>query len=234
MVNDSAGVEGTEDVLGIEGLLIKSIHGCLRIQCIEDGLYKKHVNTTSYQALSLLVVCLDNFVVGAIAKCWVFYAGRHRESPVSWSNCPCSETRLAWVLSCPLLSTLFCQLCGGLINQENILLGFKLIIRLRDASPIERIRLDDIGSCLQEIIVNLADYIGTGYTQQIIISFQIVCVVLPNFTTEILLFKLVTLDICPHGTINHNDTFLHNLVKLIEDITSLQRIDIRLVIWHKS
>lgn len=81
----------------------------------------------------------------------------------------------------------------------------ELVVGLRDAIGVERIRLDDVGASSQVLLVDLGDDLRTGQDEQLVIAFQILRGVSKQLAAVVVFREPVTLNTGAHRTVDDED-----------------------------
>lgn len=135
---------------------------------------------------------------------------------VGRTNCARNKLPFAWVLLHVPLRTFLGELCGLPVNELHFLDGLQRIVCHGYSRPIEGVRLDDVSSGVEELIVNSLDHVRPGDDQEVIVALQLMIVVLVALPAEIFFIKLVFLDACAHSPIDVGDATLEQLDQLLE------------------
>ena len=193
-------------------VLLNCVKGSLGIQSVKDCLHQQHIHTTSQEGVNLHSVGSHNLVKGHVAESGVLHRRRNTQRPVCGPDRATNKTRLGWVLRSKLSAALFGNLSSLLVDQVHLLLCLQLVVRLGNGGTAERISLNKVSSALKELAVDLADDIRTGDHKNVVVALQGVGVVCISLPAEVRLIQLVLLDRCSHGTINHKNTLLKQLL----------------------
>lgn len=67
--------------------------------------------------------------------------------------------------------------------------------------PVECVSLNDVGACLQVLLMNLGDEVRLRDVQQVIVILNKFLDILEFLTSIVVFFKLVSLDLCAHTAV---------------------------------
>ena len=128
-------------------------------------------------------------------------------------------------------SALLRKLSSSRVDQVNFLQSVKIVITLRNGGAVESVGLDNISTALQVGHVNSLNHVRTSDNKHIIVALELRLVISIPLTTEILLLKLVLLNLSTHSTINEDNTLTHQSIKLFKSFSLAKSIIIRLIYW---
>jgi len=84
---------------------------------------------------------------------------------------------------------------------------------LGDRVAAKGVGFDDVGAGLEEEIVDLADHIGSGEREELVVALDFARVVSKMVPTEICFRESIALEHRPHGSIEHQDALSQQLME---------------------
>ncbi len=113
------------------------------------------------------------------------------------------------------------DLRSGEIQLANQRLG--AVVRLRRCVRIERVGLDDVGTGLEIAAMDLADQLGTGQRQQVVVALEVARPVAEALAAVISLAEPVRLDDGSHRAVEHQDPLAKQAPELADTFGSQHR-----------
>jgi hypothetical protein len=91
------------------------------------------------------------------------------------------------------------------------------VVGLSDRGTRKRVGLDDVGPGAEIVQVDVADGVGLGQDQEVVVALQIVTVVGEALRAEVALRQPQVLDLGPHGAVEHEDAPVRDLADRLRD-----------------
>ena len=174
--------------------------GSLGIEGVKNSLYEQAVYALLQKGHHLLGVGIRQLVVGYVTTGGIIDIGRHGGRLVCRSHGSHHKSRLLGVTPCVLVGKGASQPYGGTVNVGHQMLT--AIISHGYALRGEGVGCDDVGPCLQVATVDVAYYIGTSKTEQVVVALlQQALGQIEAIATEILLRKAIGLYHGAHSTV---------------------------------
>ena len=79
------------------------------------------------------------------------------------------------------------------------------VVGLGDRGGREGVGLDDVGAGAEIVQVDVADRVGLGQDEQVVVALEVLAVVAEALAAEVGLRQLERLDLGPHGAVEHQD-----------------------------
>ena len=175
---------------------LSRLYGNAGVLYIEDGLYQQGIDAAIGQ-------CLDLLLVGSVEQIlaeWLATGG-YGGCATSGANGAGNEAGL--VRRTKRISTLTGQAGCRQIDVAAVVL--QAVVAHGDALGVERIGLDDVGTSLQILAVNVAHHEGTRQRQHVVAALQVVAMTGEPASAEVLLAQVVLLNHGAHSTVEHED-----------------------------
>ena len=212
VIDDGTGNENRDFLSPVFEVLVHRKQSRFGVQRIKDSFHQKNIHATFNQRLRLLVIRFDNLIKSTRAKRRVLHRRTHRQRTIRRANSTSRKSRLRRILLRELNAAFFGQLRRRDVDVPNVLFPIQSVIRLRNHSRVESVRLDNISTSRQVRRVNLLDNIRSSQNQNIVVAFQIVLVVFVPLRTEILLLQLVRLNGRSHRAVDDHDPLRHDFI----------------------
>ncbi len=184
-------------------ILQNRVDGGFGIQAVEDGFNQQQVYATVHQSAHGGIVILNQLVEGDVSGARIVYVRGDGCRPRGGADHPRHKTRLGGVLCSFCIRHLASEASAGQVQLFGNLA--QLVIVLRHGGGIEGIGLDDIGTDIQKRLMNVADQIGAGEGEQVVIAAQIEVVVGKALAAVGGFLQFVFLNHAPHGPIYYQD-----------------------------
>ena len=189
----------------LEHLFHRETRG-LGVQRIEHRLDEDGIGAAFDQAARLRGVGVDQRIEADIAETGIVHIGRDGGGAVGGADGAGDEARLIGRLLGPRVG----RLAGDFRRRDIHLIGdvLEAVIRLADGLGVEGVGLDDVGAGFQIGVVDLADDLGLGEHEEIVVALEIARVLLEARAAIAGLVQLVALDHGAHGAIQDEDALL--------------------------
>ena len=79
------------------------------------------------------------------------------------------------------------------------------VLFLGDPVRVERVRLHDVGARGEVLAVDLADHVGAGEHEQVVVALEVAGVIGEHLPAVVLFFEVVALDHRPHRPVQVQD-----------------------------
>lgn len=221
VVHDGAGDDGRQpgQVRVLVPKLVNGEERRLGVERVEDGLHQQQVHAALDERLHLLLVGRDHLVKGAVAEPRVLHGGRDGQRAVRGADGAGDEAGLVGLLGGDGLG----RLHGELRRLEVDLVDQVLhaVVRLSDGGAREGVGLADVRTRGEVAMVDIADGVGLGDDEHVVVALDVAVVVLEPVTPEVRLRELVLLDGGAHGTVDDHNALGHGLVKVLVHLGSV-------------
>ncbi len=215
-IGNRAGNHHRPATAGLLKELLDGKQGGLGIERIENGFDQQQIRPAIRQPLNGNEIIAHQLVELHIPEARVIHIGRNRGR----ARCRPKHARNKSRLRRHLLRSPVASLARELRTTQVELINQRLqpVIRLRNGRRIKRIRLEDIRTCRQVLLVNALDDFRLRQQQQIIVALEILCMAGKTRATIICLRQPVTLDHRPHRTIENQNALTEKTTKFLGTI----------------
>ncbi len=175
----------------------------LGVERVEDGLEQDEVGSALGKARERLAVGRHQLVEIDVAETRIVDFGRDRRGLVGRPEHAGDESRLAGIPVHVLVRRLAGELGRGVVQLVDMPL--KAVVRLRRRVRVESICLDDVGAGCEVLGVNLADHLGPGQREQVVVAPEVARGRGEALAAEIGLREPVALDGRAHRAVQYQD-----------------------------
>ena len=177
------------------------MQGGFGIECVENRLDQNNIRAAFNQTSCGVAIGLAQLVIGNVAQARIVYIRRDGTCPIGRADGTGYIARPRRVFGFHRIASLTRQFCA--LNIQLIGQAFHIVISLRDGGGGKRIGFDNIAARFQKHGVNIANNIGLGERQQIIITSHIGVVIGKPRAAIGRLIKLMTLNHRAHCAVEH-------------------------------
>jgi hypothetical protein len=193
-------------------LAVRVYFGCceqrrLGAQRIDDRLDEQHVDAAVNQAAHLLRERVLHPIERDGAERGIVDVRRNRQRLVGRPNRACYEAR--FLRGRPLVGGLPRELRR--LDVQLVHERLERIVGLRDRRPTERVRLDDVGTGLEVLLVYREDDVRARQHQHVVVAAQLFRVRCEALAAEIFFGQLMALNHRAHRPIEHEDALGQNM-----------------------
>jgi hypothetical protein len=187
-IGDRAADDDGQALAGVGHQFIQRKDGGLGIERVKDGLDQEQIGAAFQQALGLFAVGVAQLIEADVAGTRVVHIGADAGRARRGAQGTGGLARLA--------GGGHVQLAGD-VAQAVVFLG--------DAGGTEGVGLDQVSAGSQVLVVDLADHIGPGELQQVVVALQILAVVGKARAAKVGFAELVALDHGAHRAVDDDD-----------------------------
>ncbi|MPM08575.1 hypothetical protein SDC9_54888 [bioreactor metagenome] len=205
---------------GVEGFLHRE-QGGLGVQGVEDGLDQDDIRAAFDQRHGLLEVCLAQLLEGDVARARVVHVGADAGGLGRGAQGACDEARV--VRRGVFVAGRARQLGRGQVHLARQI-GHAVVF-LRNGGGAEGVGLDQVGACGQVFFVDVADHVGAGEREQLVVALHVARKVLEPvartigpavaLTAILRLAQLEALNHRAHGTVEDGNALSQDLGQLL-------------------
>ena len=207
-------------------MLLHAGFGCkeggLGVEGVEDGFNQQQIYSALHQGVDLFAVGSNQLVKGDGPVGGVVDIGAHGAGLVGRANGASHVAGLGWLALCVVVGGTAGQLGCSQVYLADVRLG--VVVGLADAGGVEAVGLNDVGSSLQVLAVDLLHQVRPRQAEQVVVAFQLTGEGSEQVATEVLFRQLLLLKHGAKCAIQNQYAFNYRLLYLLHTSINQQNI----------